>query len=210
MEKQDARSLPAQEQHQLRKQVVRAWKRGQNRKQISRDLGLGYTAVCETVHKYREGGMSALKPGQRGRKVGAKRKLTGEQEGHIRQLIQDQRPEQLKLDFALWNRAAMTQLIQREYGLALAVRTVGDYLKRWGFTPQKPLKRAYEQRPEAVQPGWMSSIQPSRPRRASKEEKFTGATKPPWSTPMCADAPTPREASAPRSRPSRADGKSSP
>jgi transposase len=36
-------------------------------------------------------------------------------------------------------------------GAELPVRTVGKYLARWGFTPQKPIKKAYEQRSEAVQ-----------------------------------------------------------
>ena len=69
-------------------------------------------------------------------------------------LICDQRPEPLKLDFALWNRGAVAVLIERECGIALSVRAVGNYLKRWGFTPQKPIKRAYEQRPEAVK-AWL-------------------------------------------------------
>ena len=54
------------------------------------------------------------------------------------------------MDFCLWSRAAVMQWIEQEYGLKLPVRTVGKYLKRWGFTPQKPIKKAYEQRPEAV------------------------------------------------------------
>lgn len=63
------------------------------------------------------------------------------------------------MDFALWSRAAVMQLIDREYGIRLSVRGVGNYLKRWGFTPHKPIKKAYEQRPEAVRcgRGWTSS-----------------------------------------------------
>lgn len=44
----------------------------------------------------------------------------------------------------------MGQLIEQEFGLELPVRTVEEYLKRWGFTPQKPIKRAYKKSPEAV------------------------------------------------------------
>jgi transposase len=54
------------------------------------------------------------------------------------------------MEFALWNRAAVMQLIDRECGIKLTARGGGNYLKRWGFTPQKPIKKAYEQRPEAV------------------------------------------------------------
>lgn len=65
-------------------------------------------------------------------------------------MICDKRPEQLKMDFALWTRAAVMELIEREFGLKLCVRTVGNCRERWGFTPQKPIKRAYDQRPEAI------------------------------------------------------------
>jgi transposase len=65
--------------------------------------------------------------------------------------ICDKRPEQLKLDFALWTRAVVMLLIERECGIRLPVRGVGEYLKRRGFTPQKPLRRAYEKSPAAVQ-----------------------------------------------------------
>ena len=72
------------------------------------------------------------------------------QEHAIRTTICDKRPEQLKLEFALWNHAAVGQLIECECGITLSIRAVGNYLKRWGFTRQKPVKKAYEQRPETV------------------------------------------------------------
>jgi transposase len=56
----------------------------------------------------------------------------------------------LGLPFALWNRAAARELIRRRHRVRLAVRTMGTYLARWGFTAQKPLRRAYEQNPAAV------------------------------------------------------------
>ena len=58
------------------------------------------------------------------------------------------------MEFALWTRAAVGQLIEREFKIALSVRGVGKYLKRWGFTPQKPIRRAYERSPEAVK-AWL-------------------------------------------------------
>lgn len=50
----------------------------------------------------------------------------------------------------LWTRA-MSALIEMEHGVKMPIRTVVEYLRRWGYTPQKPLKRAYEQDPKAVQ-----------------------------------------------------------
>ena len=98
----------------------------------------------------------------------------GEITGHdgakyaIRRTIIDQRPEQLKMDFFLWSRAAVGQLIEQEYGIKLHIRSVGKYLARWGFTPQKPIKRAYEQNPEAVQ-AWLEGEYPGIEQRARQE-----------------------------------------
>jgi hypothetical protein len=94
--------------------------------------------------------------------------LNESQENAVRQLICDKRPEPLKMEFALWNRAAVTQLVERECGVKLSVRGVGNDLKRWGFTPQKPIKKAYEQRPEAVQ-AWLDDEYPAIEQRARSE-----------------------------------------
>ena len=172
MDKQDARKLEPAAQYELRKQVIRAWKRGRNRVQISEEVGLSYVAVCNIVKRYRQSegqGIRGLAPVRRGRRVGEDRALTDEQETHIQRLICEKRPEQLKMVFALWNRAAVMQLIERECGIKLSVRGVGNYLKRWGFTPQKPIKKAYEQRPEAVQ-AWLDEQYPEIEKRAKSEE----------------------------------------
>lgn len=66
------------------------------------------------------------------------------------------------MDFALWSRPAVMQLIKRECGVTLHVRSTGKYLARWGFTPQKPIKRAYEQSPAAVQ-AWLGTSYPETP-----------------------------------------------
>jgi transposase len=172
MDKQDARKLEPAAQFELRKQVIRAWKRGLNRVQISEAVGLSYPAVCQIVKRFIANealGLRALAPGKRGRRAGEDRALTEAQETLIQRLICEKRPEQLKMDFALWNRAAVMQLIERECGITLSVRGVGNYLKRWGFTPQKPIKRAYEQRPEAVKQ-WLDEEYPAIATRARAEK----------------------------------------
>ena len=171
MDKQDARKLEPAAQYELRKQVIRAYRRGRNRVQISAEVGLSYPAVCQIVKRFRgsqEKSVSILSPRKRGRRDGEDRKLTPDQEGAIQRLICEKRPEQLKMEFALWNRAAVMQLIEREYGIRLSVRGVGNYLQRWGFTPQKPIKKAYEQRPEAVQK-WLDEEYPAIAQRAGVE-----------------------------------------
>lgn len=59
-------------------------------------------------------------------------------------------PDDLGLPYALWSRAAVGALIAQRCRVRLAERTVGTYLARWRFTAQKPLRRAYEQRPAEV------------------------------------------------------------
>ncbi|HEY1254419.1 MAG TPA: IS630 family transposase [Terracidiphilus sp.] len=168
MEREDARKLSPQAQHERRRQVVRAYKRGVNRRQIARDLGLSYSSVRMIVNRFKKDGMRGIDSGQRGRQAGSCRTLSAEQEELIQRLISDKRPEQLKLDFALWTRAAVMLLIERECGIRLPVRSVGEYLKRWGFTPQKPIRRAYEKSPVAVQK-WLDESYPEIAKRAKTE-----------------------------------------
>ena len=168
MEREDARKLSPQAQHERRRQVVRAYKRGVNRRKIASDLGLSYSAVRMIVNRFKKDGMRGIDSGQRGRQVGSCRTLTAEQEELMQRLISDKRPEQLKLDFALWTRAAVMLLIERECNIKLPVRSVGEYLKRWGFTPQKPIRRAYEQNPAAINK-WLSETYPTIAKRAKTE-----------------------------------------
>ncbi len=72
------------------------------------------------------------------------------------------------MDFAL-SRGAVRQHIDQELGLKLSIRAVGNYLARWGFTPQKPIKKAYEQRPEAVK-AWLDAQYPAMEAKAEGAE----------------------------------------
>ena len=168
MKKQDARSLKPEALLERRRQVIRLHKRGHNRNQIAQMCELTHPTITKIIALFDEGGWSALQPKRRGRRDGEARRLTAEQEAQIQKLICERRPEQLKMNFALWNRAAVSQLIEQECGLCLPVRTVGHYLKRWGFTPQKPIKKAYEQRPEAVK-RWLDDEYPEIAKRSRAE-----------------------------------------
>jgi hypothetical protein len=86
----------------------------------------------------------------------------------VRKLIADKTPDQLKMPYALWTRTAVGQLIKLRFGIELPVRTMGLYLQRWGFTPQKPMKKAYEQSPAAVQK-WLDEEHPVIAARAKVE-----------------------------------------
>lgn len=77
-------------------------------------------------------------------------------------------PEEMEIDSALWTRRAVQALIQQQCGVKMPIRTVGEYLKRWGYTPQKPLKRAYEQDPNALEE-WLEQTYPQIQQRAVEE-----------------------------------------
>lgn len=148
MDKEDARKQSRGELHERRNKVIRLYKKGCKVMQIVDLTGLSWPTVRTAIDLFAVGGAAALKPKARGKQESEGRSLTPSQEDKIRKLICDKRPEQLKMDFALWTRAAVMLLIERECAIKLSVRAVGNYLRRWGFTPQKPIRRAYEQRPE--------------------------------------------------------------
>ena len=168
MDKEDARYQKLEQLHERRKQVVRLHLRGTGVMQIAALTGLSYPTVRKAIDLYVQGGWPALKPAARGRSAGDGRRLSAEQEAAVRRTICDKRPEQLKMGFALWTRGAVMHYIEREFGVKLSIRTTGEHLRRWGFTPQKPIKRAYEQRPEAVQ-RWLEHEYPALERAARAE-----------------------------------------
>ena len=168
VEHEDGRKLSSDAQQERRKTIVRMRKCGHTLQQIQDAVGLSKTAVCKALNMYAEGGWSALRGKKRGRRKGENRSLTPKQEKTIRRKIVDRRPEQLKLDFALWTREAVRQLILQECAVEMPIRTVGEYLKRWGFTPQRPARFAYERR-EAEVTEWLEERFPSIRSRAKQE-----------------------------------------
>lgn len=169
MKKEDARSLPAAAQEEKRKQAVRLRRRGETYKAIAEAVGVHERTVIHWLCLYEAEGMDALKSRQRGRPSGAGRSLTVEQEKRIQQLITDKAPDQLKMTYALWTREAVKELIEQECKVKLAIRTVGKYLSLWGFTPQKPLKKAYEQNPKKVEQ-WLEESYPQIQAQAKAEK----------------------------------------
>lgn len=168
MEKEDARTLTTEVQEQLRKQAIRLRKRGETLQAIAEIVGVNKNTVWKWWKKYQTQGASGLKVQTRGRRHGAHRRLDRAQELKIQALLTDKTPDQLKLSFALWTRQAVGELMYRHCGVQVPVRTVGRYLWRWGFTPQKPVKRAYEQQPKAVQT-WLKDTYPALATRAKQE-----------------------------------------
>src|SRR4051795_1443260 len=153
----------------LRLRAVRARGLGYTVVDIAAILGVREGTVSRWCSRYDRGGREALPGDRTGRPVGSGRRLSGEQEEGIQQMIEAKSPEELKISSALWTRQAVQELIKQRVGIRLPIRTVGEYLKRWGFTPQKPVRKAYKQDPEAVAE-WLDKKYPEIERRASKED----------------------------------------
>jgi transposase len=144
------RKLPAAAQEERRRQVVGLRQAGLTYRAIAEQVGLSRTGVIDICQRFAAEGAKGLVSKPRGRKPDEQRLLDADQEAEVQGLIRRHTPDELGLPFALWSRAAVRALIAHCCGIALAVRTVGKYLARWGFTAQKPIRRAYEQDPAAV------------------------------------------------------------
>lgn len=131
-------------------------------------LGVKPHTVGAWAKAYKMGGIKGLKEKKRGVKPEGRRLLNPVQEKQIREMILDTMPDQLKLPYGLWTRKAVKELIGRELGVAMAINTTGDYLRKWGFTPQKPKKRAYGQGPEKVRK-WLEEEYPAIEKKAKDE-----------------------------------------
>jgi len=131
----------------------------------ARVFGVTRHTVDAWVKKRRKGGAKTLCARRRGRPPG--QRLDYKQRQRVIRTILGRYPEQLRLPCCLWTRAAVGEVVERFYGIKLSVWTVGRYLADWGFTPQKPLRRAYEQNPEAVY-RWLKDEYPAIRRAARR------------------------------------------
>ena len=168
MEKQDIRSFSTSEKLVLRKTAIRMIKKGVKKKDVVIQLGVNKNTITNWWRSYQDQGSKSYHYSKPGVKSEDKKLLTEEQELAIQKMIIDKMPDQLKLDFALWTRKAVKELVEREFGIVLAINTMGDYLRKWGYTPQKPKKRAYEQCSKKVQK-WLDQEYPKIKAQAKSE-----------------------------------------
>ena len=157
--KEDGRKLRKEQQAEARRRAMLLLKKGWQERDIAEAVGVHERTVRQWKQHQRDHGTAA-------------------QEKEVQKLISDKLPEQLKLPFALWTRKAVAGLLQQRFGLQLPVRAMGEYLQRWGFTPQKPLTKAYEQNPRKVK-AWLEQEYPQIAAQAKAEgAEITGATRP--------------------------------
>jgi len=164
----DARSLSDDALETLRARAVAMVTAGASQVAAAKALGVHKNTVSLWLKAWRAAGEGALKARRRGRRPGEQKRLSAAQEWTIQKLITDRCPDQLKLPFALWTREAVRALIAARFGITLARTTVGDYLRRWGFTPQRPLKRAIERQDAAIRQ-WLEHDYPAIAARAKAE-----------------------------------------
>jgi transposase len=170
MKLKDARTLTQDAQEALRLRAIKCVvEDGKTRTEVAGYLGVSRVAVSGWVLAYTKGGEKSVLKKKRGRRSEDMALLKPHQCATIVNIIRDHCPDQLKMPFMLWTREAVSMLIERKFGIKLAVRSVGTYLKRWGFTPQKPLRRAYERQDKAVKI-WLEETYPKIAARGKSEK----------------------------------------
>lgn len=157
MKNTDTRNLPKEVQQHNRNEAIELFGRGRSRTEITEIVQVHYDTRW----------ILALKKGGRGSVE--QRMLNKAQEAELKKLLINKNPQQFKLPFALWNRKAIQAAIYQMWRIRIAIRTICDYMKRWGFTPQKPIKKAYEQSPKAVQE-WLDHTYPEIKKLAKKDD----------------------------------------
>lgn len=168
MEKTDLRTLSGPVREQLRKRGIALVKSGKKKGEVALLLGVDKNTVTNWCKAFGAKGEAGLKEKRRGVQPGSRALLTPAQQRKIQAMITDTMPDQLKLAYALWTAQAVAELVEREFNVKVSRTTMGEYLRKWGFTPQKPKRKAYEQCPVKVQK-WLDEEYPAIKERAKAE-----------------------------------------
>ena len=168
MKTQDGRKLSPKTLEEFRTRAVQRVQEGESPEIVIKTLGFSRACIYNWLARYRAGGWHALKTGSR---TGRPKKLGGKQIAWIYKTVVDKDPLQMKFHFALWTRSMVAIVIKRKYGIKLSESSVGRLLRQLGLSCQKPLYRAYQQNPEAVEQ-WKEKVFPE----IKKKAKRVGAT----------------------------------
>ncbi len=164
----DARQLPDQVLEALRLRALRGCEMGWPHAEVALLLGVCPETVSRWWTAYSGHGIDALPHERTGRPLGSGRLLDDQQANRLQDLIDHHSPEQLGIAAPLWSRRAVRDLIVQEYAIRLTVRTVGQYLQRWGYTAKRPRRHAKNQDPEEVH-DWLTETYPLIAARAEQE-----------------------------------------
>jgi transposase len=161
----DGRTLDHKTLEHLRKLAVRrVIEGGEAPSEVMKSLGLCRTTIYPWLRKFEEEGWKAL-----AERIaqGPEPKLTEKQGQQVKRWILGRDPRQYGFDFGLWSRRIVQALIQEKMGIELGLTAVGRLLAGLEITPQKPLRRAYERDPAAVD-HWVKESYPALKKRAKR------------------------------------------
>lgn len=147
----DFRSLSEETQAELRRLAFKKLDAGWTQKRVAETIEVRNETVSRWATNRTEVEKRDCKGMKRGRELYKQRILTKKQEEKIKKNIETKTPEKLGLPYALWNRKAIQYCIQKETKKKIWPQTVSKYTKRWGLSPQRPTKYAYEQDPKKIQ-----------------------------------------------------------
>ena len=165
--KVDGRTLSHEASETIRVMAVRRVLEGERPSVVIQSYGLCRTSIYRWLRAARRRGEAALKASKH---PGPEAKLTARQKLQVRRWINGKDPRQYGFDFGLWTRRIVAELIQTRCGITVSVTAVGRLLYELEITPQKPLRRAYERDPAAIEK-WKTVDYP----RLRKRAKLRGA-----------------------------------
>ena len=161
----DGRQLPRKAKEQLRVAAVKRVEAGESPEFVAAGLGINRRTIYRWIEAFHYGGESALKAKPI---PGAPPKLDAKQMARLARIVYTKNPLQLNFEFALWTLAMIRVLIRREFAVSLSEVSVGRLMRRLGFSPQRPLYRAWQQDPALVE-RWRAEDYPKIAARAKRE-----------------------------------------
>ena len=165
--KRDGRTFDHQTLETIRLMAVERVREGEPASKVIEAYGFNRTTIYKWIQ-------AALRPGvgikalRSTKATGRPRSLTPAQEKQVFRWVNGRDPRQYGLDFGLWTRAVVVELIEKKFGIRLGLTAVGELLAKLGLTPQKPLQRAYQRDPQAIEK-WQRETYPAIARRAKAE-----------------------------------------
>lgn len=165
MKRRDGRKLGRQALEDIRIHAVQRVEAGESPEDVVRTLGFSRAVIYDWLAKHRDGGIDALRAR---RAPGRPPKLNGKQLRWIYNTVTQKNPLQLKFEFALWTRGMVRDLVRQRFGVRLSEVSVGRLLRKLGLSPQRPLRRAYQQDPKRVE-RWLKVEFPRIQRLAKRE-----------------------------------------
>jgi len=160
----DGRTLSHEMSETIRRMAVRRVREGERPSSVIKSYGLCRTTIYRWLRAARRGGEEALKARKH---PGPKPTLSARQKLQVRGWINGKDPRQYGFDFGLWTRRIVAELIAQKFGVRLGVTAIGRLLYELDITPQKPLRRAYERDPVAIE-RWKTRIFPALRARAKR------------------------------------------